>query len=147
MKVIFLQNIKGVAKTGDVKDVLDGYARNFLLARKLAKPATPETVKQAETLKKKDAEAYVTSKEGALELTKRFEGLVLEMKEDANEEGHLYGSVNQKKIAHALKEKGIKIREEQINLPEHRKTTGEHEVELELHPEVKVKIKVLVATN
>ncbi len=147
MRVIFLQNIKGVAQIGDIKNVSDGYARNFLLPKNLAKPATAEAEKQAEILKKKRESENLTSKESAVELAKTLEGFVLEVTEDANEEGHLYGSVNAKIISEALAKKKIKIKEDLINLPEPIKTVGEHEVELELHPEIKIKIKVVVLPN
>jgi len=147
MRVIFLQNIKGVAQIGDIKNVSDGYARNFLLPKKLAQAATGDTVKLAESLRSKREKQYETDKEGALELAKKLEGLAVDIKEDANDEGHLYGSVNEKKIAHALKERGINLKEEYISLPQHLKTLGEHEVEIELHPEVKAKISVIVLGN
>lgn len=147
MRVIFLQNIKGVAQIGDIKNVADGYARNFLLPKKLAQIATANAEKQAEVLKSKREKQHETSKEGALELAKKLEGMTVEIKEDANEEGHLYGSVNEKKIAAALKEQGIDIKEEYINLPQHLKMAGEYEVEIELHPEVKTKIKVVITQN
>lgn len=147
MRVIFLQNIKGVAQIGDIKNVADGYARNFLLTHKLARPATVDATKFAESLKAKREKQYGTDKEGALELAKRLEGITLELKEDANEEGHLYGSINEKKIAHALKERGISVKDENITLPQHIKTVGEHKVEIELHPEVKTKVKILVTPN
>ena len=147
MRVIFLQNIKGVAQIGDIKNVADGYARNFLFATNLAKPATADAEKQAGVLKSKREKQYETDKEGALELAKKLENLTVEIEEDANEEGHLYGSVNEKKIVAALKEQGINLKEENINLPQHLKTAGEHEVEIELHPEVKTKIKILISTN
>src|SRR3989344_576763 len=147
MRVIFLQNIKGIAQIGDIKNVADGYARNFLFVKNLAKPATADAEKQAEALKSKREKQYETSKDDALELAKKLGGggLAVEIKEDANDEGHLYGSINEKKIAHALKEQGIPLKEENINLPQHLKTVGEHEVEIELHPEVKTKIKVLIS--
>lgn len=147
MKVIFLQNIKGTAQMGDIKNVSDGYARNFLFPKNLAKPATTETEKQAEILKKKRESENLTNKEGAAELAKTMEGLVLELTEDANEEGHLYGSVNAKIIAGELAKNKIKIKEDLIDLPEPIKTVGEHEVEIELHPEVKVKIKIRVSAT
>ncbi len=145
MKVIFLQNIKGTAQIGDIKNVSDGYARNFLIPKNLAKPATAEAEKQVEILKKKRESENLSSKEGALELAKTLEGFVIEVTEDANEEGHLYGSVNAKIISEALAKKKIKIKEDLINLPEPIKTVGEHEIELEPHPEVKIKIKVRVS--
>ena len=129
---------------GDIKNVSDGYARNFLIPNGLAEPATAETEKQAETLKKKRESENLTNKESAAELAKTMEGFVLELTEDANEEGHLYGSVNTKIIAGELAKNKIKIKESSINLPEPIKMIGEHEVELELHPEVKVKIKINV---
>ncbi len=147
MRVVFLQNIKGVAQIGDIKNVSDGYARNFLFPKNLAKPATAEAEKQAEILKKKLESEDLTNKESAAELAKTLEGFVLELAEDANEEGHLYGSVNAKRIAEELAKNKIKIKEDLINLPEPIKTAGEHEVELELHPEVKTKIKVVISPN
>ncbi len=145
MKVIFLQNIKGIAQIGDIKNVADGYARNHLIPSKLARPATKEAVKQAESLKKKRTAIYATDKENALEMIKNIEDMTFDIVEDANEEGHLYGSVNEKSIVAALKAKKIAIKEDQVNLPEHIKTVGEHEVEIELHPEVKTKIKINVS--
>ena len=147
MKVIFLQNIKGIAQIGDIKNVADGYARNFLFVKNLAKPTTADAEKQAKLLKSKREKQYETSKEGAIEFAKKLEGLTVEIREDANEEGYLYGSVNEKKITAALKEQGISLKEENINLPQHLKTAGEHEVEIELHPEVKTSIKVIILTS
>ena len=129
---------------GDIKNVSDGYARNFLIPKNLAKPATAETEKQAEILKKKRESGNLTNKESAVELAKTLEGFVLEVTEDANEEGHLYGSVNAKRIAEELTKNKIKVKEDLINLLEPIKTIGEHEVEIELHPEVKTKIKINV---
>lgn len=147
MRVIFLQNIKDVAQIGDIKNVSDGYARNFLIPKNFAKPATAETEKQAEILKKKRELENLANKENAAELAKTMEGFVLEITEDANEEGHLYGSVNTKRIAEELAKNKIKIKEDLINLPEPIKTIGEHEVELELYPEFKTKIKIIVSPN
>ena len=145
MKVIFLQNIKGIAQAGDIKNVSDGYARNFLIPKNIAKLATSETEKQAEILKKKYESENLASKESAALLAKTLEGLVLKIEESANEEGHLYGSVNAKKIAEELGRSKVKIKEDLINLPESIKTVGEHEVEIELHPEVKTRIKLTIS--
>ena len=125
----------------------DGYARNFLLPKKLAQIATADSAKFADSLRSKHEKQHETDKEAAIELAKKLEGLALKLAEDANEEGHLYGSVNEKKIVAALKELGINLKEENINLPHHFKTVGEHEVGLDLHPEVKTKIKVMILAN
>lgn len=146
MKVIFLQSIKGVAQIGDIKNVADGYARNFLLPKKIAQAAMADAEKLAETLRNQHAAEYANQKERGLELIEQLENMTLEIREDANDQGHLYGSVNEKSIAHALKEKNLAVSPDQINLARHIKTTGEHEAEIELHPEVKTKIKIVVTS-
>lgn len=139
MNVLFLHDIKGVAQIGDIKNVSDGYARNFLLPRKLARAATADAAKQAETLKKLRADAEIKTKADAEQLAKKLEGTVVELIEDANEEGHLYGSVDAKKIAHELH-----VDADLIQLPHNLKTVGEHDVVLELHSSVKATIKVSI---
>lgn len=146
MKVIFLQSIKGVAQAGDIKQVADGYARNALFPKKLAKPAGAEAEQLAEKLRQQRAAELVASKERGMELAKQLQGMILELHGDANDQGHLYGSINEKHIAQALKAKNFGIAQEQVNLPEHIKVVGEHEVEIELHPEVKTKIRVIVTS-
>ena len=146
MRVIFLKNIKGVAQIGDIKNVSDGYARNLLFPQKIAKPAGNEAEKLAETLRNKRLADLHLAKEQGIALAKKMEGLTVEIKGDANEQGHLYGSITEKHIAKALKEKNFGISPEQINLPQHIKVAGEHEVEIELNPEVKAKIKVIVTS-
>ena len=134
MKVLFLKNIKGVAQVGDIKDVSDGHARNYLIPRGLAKAAIGSVAKESETLKKKRELIDDQSKAAAEDIAKRLEGAVLEITEGANPEGHLYGSVDAKKIAHGLDNSlHIKINEDQIHLPHHLKTTGDHQIKLNLH--------------
>lgn len=144
MKVIFLENIKGVARLGDIKSVADGYARNFLFPRNLARSATADTVKHVEALKKKHEVLDAENKERAEQLLKVLSDFTLEINEDANEEGHLYGSIGEKKIVAELKKHAIIIGEDDINLAEHIKTLGEHEVELEPHQGIKATLKIRV---
>ncbi|MEK7616021.1 MAG: 50S ribosomal protein L9 [Patescibacteria group bacterium] len=128
MKVLFTHNIKGVAQIGDIKEVSDGYARNYLLPHKLAKPATRDVAKEAEGLKKQREEVDIRSMAQAKELAEKLKDTVIEFKESANQEGHLYGSIDAKKIAHA-----INIPSDQVLLDQPIKTVGEHKVELKLH--------------
>ena len=146
MKVIFLQSVKGVAQAGDIKNVSDGYARNALFPRKLARPATADAEKEAELLRQRHAAELTANKERGTELAKKMEGMTLELHGDANDQGHLYGAINEKHIAQALQKKQFGIAPEQVNLPNHIKTVGEHEVEIELHPEVKTKVKIIVTS-
>lgn len=147
MKVIFLQNIKNVAQTGDIKNVSDGYARNFLLPNNLAKQATEKSQKEAELLKKKREATAEIKKGQALELVQKLEGLELETIEEANEEGHLYGSISADDISQLLIAKKFKISEDEINLPEPIKAVGEYNIELELSPEVKTTIKLKISAK
>ena len=145
MKVLFLANIKGVAQIGDIKNMSDGYARNFLFPRRLATIATSDAVKRAEVLKQQRSTEDTKSKEQALELAKKLEGVVVELSEGANPEGHLYGSVDAKKIAHAIKEKyHIALSDDQIDLPHHIKTTGEHTVKIQLYATIETTLTVRV---
>jgi large subunit ribosomal protein L9 len=144
MRVIFLQNIKGVAQIGDIKEVADGYARNFLIPKNIAKPATADIQKQLEALKKKVELEDIANKEKAIQLAKILDAFVLKIAEDANEEGHLYGSINAKRIAEELMKNKIEIKEDFINLTKPIKAIGEYEIELKLHPEIKTKIRVIV---
>ena len=146
MKVIFLKNIKGTAQIGDIKNMSDGYARNWLLPNGIAKAATFGSEKQSEILKQKRDHEDKISKERGLEIVKKLEGLELHIKGDANDQGHLYGSIDSKIINKELHNKNININEDSINLPQNIKTTGEHEVEIELHPEVKTRIKIIVTS-
>ena len=103
MKVVFLQNIKGIAQIGDIKDVSDGHARNFLFPKKMAKPAVSNAIKEAGVLIKKREQGETLRKEMAQKLAQELQNVAFEIKEDANEEGHLYGSVNEKTIAVCVK--------------------------------------------
>lgn len=145
MKVIFLQNIKGVARMGDMKDVSDGYARNFLLPRKLAKAASVSTAAEAERLKQLRDADEITSRAHAEELAKKLEGGVVEISEGANPEGHLYGSVDAKKIAAAIDQKySLHISSDHIELQHHLKTIGEHKVKLNLSQTIATTLTIRV---
>jgi len=149
MKVILLQNIKGIGQIGDIKDVNDGYGRNFLLPRKMAKAATAQSIKESELLKKKLKEVLEIEHKKALEIADKLKDVTLEVTEKANASGKLFAAVGRKEIAHKLKEvSGYDVAEDAIVIQEHAiKTTGEHMVLLELTDEVKPEIKVIVHTD
>lgn len=140
MQVLFIKNIKGVAQIGDIKNVSAGYARNFLFPKNLAKIATADAAKQAETLKMLRSEQEVKSKADAEILAKKLEGTVVELAEDASDEGHLYGSVDAKKIASA-----VHLDPSLIDLPHNLKTVGEHKVVVQLHPTISVTLTILIS--
>jgi len=145
MKVILLQNIKSVGQIGDVKDVNDGYGRNYLLPHKLAKAATPEAMKEAEQLRAKREFIMKEQAEKAHEVADKLKDVTLELSEKTNEKGKLFAAVGKKEISHKLKEKtGVQLEDEMIQLDSHIKTVGDHVVQLELAPDVIVSIKVIV---
>lgn len=148
MRVILMQNIKGVGRIGDIKNVADGYGRNYLLARNLAKIATEGTVKEAEVLKKKGEAEEKIAMEKAKEVAEKAKDIVLEFTKKASKTGKLFASLTKEEIAEELsKAIGGKIEPDSINLREHGehiKQAGEHMIEAELAPGIKVELKVVV---
>ena len=103
MKVILLQDVPKMGKKYEVKDVNDGYARNFLLPKKIAEIATPGALKQLETRREKEVKA-VKEKDSAIKQTlEKLKDFVLDIKEKANENGHLFAGIDAKRISEELK--------------------------------------------
>lgn len=145
MKVILLKDVKGQGKKGEVKDVAEGYARNFLFKNKLAVEATPGNLKALEAQKRKSAQKEQEQKEKAIKLKDELAELTLEMKAKAGEGGRLFGSITSKQIAEKLeKDYGHKIDRRKIELDEPIRSLGYTTVPVKLHPEVSGSIKVHV---
>lgn len=148
MKIILLQNIRGFGQIGDIKNVSDGYARNFLLPNKLAKSATDGSLKEVESLKKKLAMTLTIEKERAVELSQKLKDVAVEFVKKASKTGKLFSSVTKENIAEALtKTTGARIEKEMIELGEHGehiKQIGEHTAEIELTPGIKITAKVSI---
>lgn len=145
MKVIFLKDVKGKGKKGEVKDVALGYARNYLLKNNLAIEATNANLKALEAKKRKNAEEEQKEKEDAMNLKDKLADLTVEVKAKAGEGGRLFGSVTNKQIAEALKkEHGYKIDRRKIELDDPIRALGYTVVPVKLHPDVSGSIKVHV---
>lgn len=145
MEVILLQRVEKLGKMGDVVNVRSGYARNFLLPKKVALRATKENIshfdKEKETLEKLN----IKHKEEAEILGTQLEGAMATLIRQASESGQLYGSVSARDIAEALQKEHITKNNVKIDHPI--KTIGIHTVRLQLHPEVSVMIKVNAAMS
>ena len=145
MKVIFQQDVRGQGKKGEMKEVSDGYARNYLLPRKLASEATPDMInafKLKEKAKKAQAER---EKAQAEENAKRLEGVVVKISARAGQGGRLFGAITSQEISDALREQhGIDIEKNKIVQTEPIKGFGSFEVKAKLGYEVSGKINVLV---
>lgn len=144
MKVIFLQDVKGQGKKGEIKNVSEGYAQNFLIPRGLVRPATEGNVKTLEQQTAAELKRKEKEKEEAIELGKKLEEVTVTLKAKAGEGGRLFGAITSKQVAEALEKTGIKIDKRKIEMHEPIRTLGVTQVPVKLHPEVKSTFKVQV---
>ncbi|KDR96359.1 LSU ribosomal protein L9P [Peptoclostridium litorale DSM 5388] len=145
MKVILLKDLKGTGKKGDVVNVSDGYARNFLFPKGVAKEATEGNVKVLKEQKTAQKIKEDQQLEEAKALAENMGEMTVTLFSKAGEGGRLFGSVTSKDIAEALNKKhGIKIDKRKILLDEPIKVLGATNVKIKVHPEVTAQIKVQV---
>ena len=144
MEVILKDDVVNLGHRGDLVKVADGYARNFLLPRKLALQATSANKAVVEQMKNAAARRSATEKALAEALAVKLEPIVLDFTRKSGEAGHLFGSVTSADIAAALDAKGFEIDRRKIQLPEPIKTVGDHTVTIKLYREVAAHVKVNV---
>ena len=144
MKVILLDDVTKVGRRGEVRDVSDGYARNFLIPKKLALSATAGNLKNLEHIKRQQDAKADRLKADAEALRAKIEALVFEERRQASEEGKLFGSVTSQDVADFLGTRGIPMERRRITLDEPIKALGEHLVSMRLHPDVTAQLRVNV---
>lgn len=144
MKVIFLKDVKGQGKKGEIKEVSEGYANNFLIPRGLAIRANEGSIRQQEHHKAAEARRKEQEREEARELAKKLEAVTLTMKTKAGEGGRLFGSITSKHIAEELEKLGYRIDKRKIELGDPIRSLGVTQVPIRLHPEVTATLKVSV---
>jgi large subunit ribosomal protein L9 len=144
MKVILLDDVTKVGRRGEVRDVSDGYARNFLIPKKLALSATAGNLKNLEHIKRQQDAKADRVKADAESLRTKIEALLYEERRQASEEGKLFGSVTSQDIADFLGTRGVPMDRRRITLDEPIKALGEHSVSMRLHPEVVAQLRVNV---
>jgi large subunit ribosomal protein L9 len=144
MKIILLDDVATVGRRGEVRDVSDGYARNFLIPKKLALSASAGNLKNLEHIKQQAESKAQRIKGDAEGVQRRIEGLVYEERRQASEEGKLFGSVTSQDIADFLGRQGIKVERRRIQLDEPIKTLGETSVTVRLHADVTAQLRVSV---
>lgn len=145
MKVIFLQDVKGKGKKGEVKDVSVGYAQNFLLKNNLAIEATPGNLSKLKGQQKKEEKNAAQELEDAKKLKEQIEKITVEMKAKSGEGGRLFGSITTKQIAEELKKKeGIKVDRRRMELPDAIRALGYTNIPVKIHQEVTATLKVHV---
>lgn len=147
MQVILKANVKDLGHIGDVVNVKDGYARNFLIPRGLAVEANPKNIKALEHEKRKIHELAKKAKASAEELAARVSGTTVTIKAKAGEMDKLFGSVTAMDIADALKKEGIDIDKKKIVMDEPIKRLGSYTVNVKLHPDVTARLNVEVVSE
>ena len=145
MKVLLEQDVKGTGKKGEIIDVSDGYARNFLLPRKLATPADAQSVNAASIQKSAAAHRKFQAGLQARDLAKQLEGAAVTVRAKVGENGHLFGSITGKEVAAAIAEqKQVEIDKKKISLAEPIRALGEYNIRVSLYENTFALVKVVV---
>ncbi len=144
MKIILLEDVPTLGRRGEVRDVADGYARNYLLPHKLALNATTANLKNLEGIKARQESQAAKSVAQSQAQAQVIAGLHLAVSRQASDEDRLFGSVGRNDIAVFLTQHGVEVERRRIELDEPIKTLGEFSVPIRLHPDVTAQLKVTV---
>ena len=145
MKVILLQDVKGSGKKGEVIEVSDGFARNFLFPKNQAAPATSSNLHAAEQHKKAADYKKVVEVQQAQEMASRLRDIGVKVYAKVGEGGKLFGAIGNKEVADALKAQyGIDIDKKKIAISEHIKDLGDHQVQVKLYANIAAPLRVHV---
>ncbi len=145
MEVLLLRNVDQVGRAGEVKKVADGYARNYLIPRGMATPATPGALKQADLQQLASSRRQIREQTQAQALAQVLDGVTVTFQARAGESDRLYGSITNANIAEALEEKvGQPVDRRKIDLHEPLKDLGTHAVTIRLAPGAEAKITVII---
>lgn len=146
MEVLLRQDVEKLGRMGDVVEVADGYARNYLLPKKIASPVTPDNLRAMEAFRQARLQREGEELERVRRQAAMLEGFLCFITARATEKGHLFGSVGPQQVADQLAENGFEgIRPSSISLARSIEEVGDYEVEVMLHPEVRAHILVRVA--
>lgn len=143
MKVVLLKDVDKLGREGEVKEVAEGYARNFLIPQNFAKLATDQTIREADSKKAKQEKTDQMELAEAQKIAEQLDGreLFIKVKE---KEGKLFGSVNEKTIAKSFTDEGLKIDPKNVKLEEPIKEVGDYDVRMELDHGLEANIKVIL---
>lgn len=148
MKVVLREDVENLGRKGDLIEVRDGYARNFLVPRGLALKATKGIVKQSESMRRGREVREARDRTEAEEIAAKLSGARVQLQARAGEGGRLFGSITASDVADAvIAQTGIEIDRRKLELDEPLKELGPAEIELRLHPEVTAKVQVEVVAG
>lgn len=145
MKIILMEDVPTLGHRGEVREVATGYARNYLLPKKLALPATAGNLQNLDHLKRQRERAEQKVRDGAQAAAERIAGLTLAVTTRASEDGRLFGSVTAQDIVEFLERNQVPLEKRRVVLEEPIKALGEYGVPIRLHHEVTATLKVTVA--
>lgn len=144
MKVLLMKSVEDLGIGGEVVNVANGYARNFLFPRNLAIKATPSAVKSALLYRAKALEEQAETINQSEQLAEKLKGFIVEISAAADDNGHLYGSINEKQISVLLNEAGFDIDAEHVLLSDHLKETGEFPISVKIYGDIRSEIIVKI---
>ncbi len=144
MQLILQEDVEKLGHRGQIVEVAEGYARNYLLPRKLALPVSKGNLKQVEQVKRALAKREATEREGAQKQAELLATLVVELARKAGENDQMFGSVTAADVSESLAAQGYTVDKRKIQLDQPIKTLGEYQVPAKLHREVTASIKVVV---
>lgn len=148
MKVLLWQDVDTLGKRGEIVDVRDGYARNFLIPRRMASKPSPTMYKEFELEKRRQDKIDAKLAADANVVAEKFKSIAsVSIEVNTNEEGHLYGSVTPTMVAEALRDLGVKVEPKLVHLPEAIKNVGTYEAKIRLHRDVQPTLKVWVLST
>jgi large subunit ribosomal protein L9 len=147
MKVLLFEDIKKLGWLGDVVDVADGYARNYLLPQGLAQVPTESNIRSIADEKAKRAQVRLQEKKKMEVAASAVEGAEAVIAAKANELGHLFGSISRAQIGENLRAQGFEVADEIIRIPEHIKEVGTSDVTLRFSADLEVQVKVTVVAE
>ena len=145
MQLVLTEDVPHLGKQGDVVEVKPGYGRNYLVPRGMATVPTPHNLRLLERYKirvKQARDAKIADLKNLAEQISKMEGITLDV--NANEEGHLYGSVGPGEVSKGLKTKGIPVEADMVKMEGHVKETGLYEIKLNLGYEIETSVKVAI---
>lgn len=144
MEIILRETIDNLGRAGEVVKVADGYARNYLLPRKLAYPATPGNVKVIEFERRSLLRREAKQKEDAEKLQQMLESVEITIRRKVGEQDTLYGSVTNSDVAEELEKKGFQVEKRKIHMDDHIKTVGEFSIPVRLFKDVTAHVRLKV---
>jgi len=146
MEILLIENVPNLGVRGDIVNVKDGYARNYLLPRKMALPVTSGNKRQIELERERNIKIRAKELAAAQDLKTRLEAVSLAIAKKAGDNGQLFGSVTNAEVAELLKAKGFEIERHSISMP-HVKAVGAYDVDIRLYTNVHSKLQLTVTAQ